>query len=379
MRIAKLSILLALPILVLVGCKKQKNWNFQIIGHIDNAPATTYARLYLAEPTGNKLLDSAKIDQKGDYNLRAHTKGENFYILTFTNANYNIYLLPDSGENVIVSANYKDILNTYTVKGSPQSQLIQQLEQHLSNTKKTLDSLTFLYEGYVKQAKTDSAKKIDSVIKKTMQQQKAYSTAFVLKHKNSLVALPALSQVYIPGKGIFDPDNDAQIYFIVDSALSVSHPHNLHVLRLHNFVQNIKLNKRRHQFSTNNIYPGAQAPQFSAKTIDNKQISLSGLHGKRVYILFTASWCNSCKQTAKRVGKIQGKDLVKIAIMLDINQDSAQAYASKYLPGFLVICDHRFWNSPIVRLYHVTRLPWEILINKNGKIIGVGKEADKKL
>ena len=71
--------------------------------------------------------------------------------------------------------------------------------------------------------------------------------------------------------------------------------------------------------------------------------------------------------------------MVKIAIMLDINKDTAKAYAAQNLNDFIVISDGRFWNSPIVRLYHVTKLPGEILISPQGKIMAVGEQVRKKL
>ncbi len=379
MRIRKLLLLLLILSSFLLGCKKQHRWNFQIIGHIDNAPASTYARLYLALPTGNQLIDSVQINSQGNFILHARVKDKNFYTLTFTNSNYNIYLLLDSGETVNITADYNDILNTYDVEGSQDSKLIQVLEQHLSQTRRRLDSLTFIYERLVHKGKKDSAQLIDSMIKLTLREQKLYSTRFVLEHLSSLVALPALSQVYVPGKGIFDPENDAQLYFKVDSALSRHYPRNPHVLRMHSFVQNIKLNMQRHQFSTNNISPGSKAPDFTAKTLNGQSFKLSDNKGRKVYLLFMASWCEDCQQTVSWAQKTNSPDLVKIAIMLDIDKDKARTYATKHLKGFLVVCDQKFWNSPIVRLYHVTRLPAEFLISPDGKIIAMGKEVHKNL
>ncbi len=380
MRNIKHLLILALLGLVLLGsCTKKQTWNLQINGRLTNAPTSTYARLYLALPTGNKFLDSTALDREGSFTFRQTTHGKNFYVLTFTNSNYNIYLLADSGQTIYVTADYKDLLNTYQVKGSPESQLIQQLEQHLAQTRHRLDSLTFLYENLVDSGEKDSAKIVDSLIQQVIKSQKLFSTHFVLKHKNSLVALPALSQVYTPGKPIFDPENDAQLYFMVDSELSIHYPKNLHVLRLHSFVQNIKLNLRRHQFTTNNIMPGSKAPGIHAKTIDGQAVSLSDYRGKYVYLLFTSSWCQDCEPVVSHAQSLTKNNLVKIAVLLDIDRDTARTYAHEKLQGFKVICDGRFWNSPIVKAYHVTRLPSEVLISPDGKIIALGKEARRKI
>ena len=379
MRIRKLAFILLIITLSFSGCRKSREWNVQINGHMDNAPSNTYAHLYLALPTGNELIDSVQIDGQGNFIIRTRVKEKNFYTLSFTNSNYNIYLLLDSGQTVKLTADYKDILNTYNVEGSQESRLIQRIEQHLSSTRRRLDSLTFIYEGLVQQGSKDSAQAIDSIIKQTLKAQKQYSTRFVMEHMNSLVALPALAQVYVPGKGIFDPENDAQLYFMVDSALSVHYPRNPHVLRLHSFVQNIKLNLRRKQFTANGILPGQPAPDFTAQTLDNKHIRLSDFRGNYVYLLFIASWCEDCRQTISWAKKINRTDVVKIAIMLDIDQEPAKKYAAQNLRDFRVICDGRFWNSPIVRLYQVKRLPAEILISPQGKILSVGEQVHNRL
>jgi len=41
---------------------------------------------------------------------------------------------------------------------------------------------------------------------------------------------------------------------------------------------------------------GQQVPEFSAKTLDGKSISISGLKGKVVMLQFTASWCSVCRK-----------------------------------------------------------------------------------
>ena len=356
---------------IFFSCKRYFKENVQIKGNIQNIPSNTYALLYHALPTAPLLIDSTKLDKDGSFILKTHISEKDFYYLTFTGNNYNIYLVLDSGQTITIQADYKDLLNTYNVEGSYESSLIQLLEQQFSYTRRKLDSLATLYNQYISENIQDSAEIVNIEIKRVMSAQKKFSRDFVLKHKNSLVVLPALSQVYVKGKSVFTPEEDEKIYFLVDSILSIYYPHNSHVLRLHTFVQNIKLNKLRNRNIHNFIEPGIIAPDFEAKTMDGKVFRLSEQAGKKVYIVFLASWCEECIKFLQK--DIDTNNVVKVAIMLDIDQDKAQEFAQKYLQSFTVICDKKFWNSQIVKRYNILELPRGILISKDGTILEVRK------
>ena len=160
--------ILVLTVLLILSCQQKKDHNFTVSGYIKNAPDSTVARLYLSLPSGDKLVDSADVDPDGNFLLKARTQGLNFYYVNFSGQNYNIYLLVDSGQNIVLTADYRDILNTYRVQGSPRSDTIRMLEQHLAHTRKQIDSLAEIYNELVDKGLTDSAKTVDSVIKQVM-------------------------------------------------------------------------------------------------------------------------------------------------------------------------------------------------------------------
>lgn len=48
---------------------------------------------------------------------------------------------------------------------------------------------------------------------------------------------------------------------------------------------------------------GQQAPDFTAKLTDGKEVSLSQLRGKLVMLQFTASWCGVCRKEMPHIEK----------------------------------------------------------------------------
>jgi peroxiredoxin len=133
----------------------------------------------------------------------------------------------------------------------------------------------------------------------------------------------------------------------------------------------------------NNII-GAQAPDFKATDLNQQTVTLSQFKGKSVVLLdFWASWCVPCRQSIPHLKKVYNKYHSKgfevIAVSLDMNrekwieavqQDSTGMWyhipiAEKYADG-----PKYFTENDIYQNYFVEAIPIQILIDKDGKIIG---------
>jgi thiol-disulfide isomerase/thioredoxin len=360
------------------------DYNFIVSGQINNAPDSVFVRLYKALPTGQEIIDSVKIDDQGRFSLKAKTHGKDFFILNFAGQNYNIYLLADSADKIYVTADYNDILNTYQVEGSADSRLIQELEQHLAKTRKQIDSLAYIYTELEADGLQDSAAKIDSAIKQVMNAQKQFSMNFVREHYNSLVALPALSQVYVPGKGIFDPLDDWQLYVMVDTALGRLYPHNPHVLRMHSFVMNIKAALKRQQTHSFKVRPGIKAPGFKAVDLNGDTVDLAQFEGKYVYIVFWGLWCKTCPKVlnqALELSKEPKLQILTVCLVPDRNHDRNQLDSflvnNSQFKKLTIIPDYKLWNSQIVKSYEVVKLPTTFLLSPDKKIILINADASQ--
>lgn len=381
MKLCKLAILLLTSAILFSSCQKKHDYNFTINGQVKNAPQNLTVKLFLSLPTGSQLVDSTKIGTDGKFSLKARANGKNFYYITFSGKDDNIYLLADSGTNLTLTLDYQNILNSYKIQGSHENQLLQQLEKRLFRTKSKIDTLAQKFLQVREKGLLDSAKKIDSLIQITLNEQKQFSTNFILKHYNSLVAIAALSQVYAPGKSIFKPLDDAQLYFMVDSALGRLYPDNPQVLRLHSLVLNIKAEQKRRSASQWAIFPGQKAPDFSIKTTDNKTFTLNKSH-KYVLLIFWSPWGNDAVPALNIVLKVLNKPQLQIlSICLSPDTAQVQKFYDKYpeLQQIPTAIRTKLWNDSIVRKYQVKKLPTLILISPKKEILNINPDLNQIL
>lgn len=125
-----------------------------------------------------------------------------------------------------------------------------------------------------------------------------------------------------------------------------------------------------------NLLPvGAAAPDFEIKTLAGKPIKLSDYRGKTVLLHFWSTSCGPCigefPAMTKGLRDLDRKDLVVLAVSLDDNLKTIERAIQKHgLGGWTHLCDGRGWGSPPARLYAVTSIPHDYIIDSQGIIRG---------
>ena len=112
---------------------------------------------------------------------------------------------------------------------------------------------------------------------------------------------------------------------------------------------------------------GRPAPDFTATTVDGKQVSLSSYKGHPVWLTFGASWCSACQAEAPDIqGAYQKfKAAGAIVLSISISEDSPTVldYRNRVGLTYPMIADP---NSNISSAYRVSSIPAHFFIDSSG-------------
>lgn len=123
------------------------------------------------------------------------------------------------------------------------------------------------------------------------------------------------------------------------------------------------------------LLPGSPSPQFIYPDINGKDVALSDLKGKLVYIDVWATWCVPCLQEIPSLKQLEGdyhdKGIQFVSMSIDQKKDFEKwqlMVKEKELKGIQIFSDND-WHSQFVRDYNINGIPRFILLDKDGKII----------
>lgn len=351
---------------LLAGCTREKT-NFTIDVKVSGGSGE---QLILARRTldGTIPIDSARGDAD-TYQLKGYTNQPDFFILYFHPGSYiNLIIHPKDRFAVLANADQFDL--NYLVEGSKDSRLIQKLVKKQAETLGRITALSNEYEQSMNDPGFARIKgRTYSLYNLITEEHLRFSKQLIAENPGSLVSLMALYQQLGKRQPVFDPQTAFEWFERVDSALTSHYPESEAIRDLNRKVTALREARR--------LAPGSPAPDFSINLADGTSQSLKGLRGKKVILVFWASWSDESLSALGYLGAFQKRhapDAVMFMVSLDRTRGSWDIGMDRAGQIGLHGCDFRYWDSPVVASYRVEKLPTFCIIDQSGNIISFGSD-----
>jgi thiol-disulfide isomerase/thioredoxin len=114
---------------------------------------------------------------------------------------------------------------------------------------------------------------------------------------------------------------------------------------------------------------GSEAPDWTLKTSDGKEVSLKSLRGKYVLMDFWATWCGPCKMAMPGVQKFHEKYKDKPVAVLGVNCWERSGDPAAYMKDKGFTYPLLLKADEVAARYKVTGIPTFYLIGPDGKVL----------
>jgi thiol-disulfide isomerase/thioredoxin len=346
-----------LTVILITGCA-QKEKSKSIHGRLRNAEKSW---IYLEKVTEHpdQKGDSVMTESDGSFEIPNKVTEPDFYILRANDKNV-VFLFLKPGDNVEINGDAKKLEETYRVRGSKDSELIQQLRSY---DKQLNDSLNKNYE-LLRASNPEGTDSIGLELQKVYSDKmEEYSKNFIRQNITSIVSLSATKFL----------NQQAELVLMNELKDSLEKEYTIQNRYVKDYSTLIN--------ELNLLPPGTQCPDINLKTPDGKDLSLSSFKGKVVLIDFWASWCPPCRRENPHLlqvyNKYKGPDFEILGVSLDENVAAWKNAIEKDKLPWPQVSDLKKWESIVVKEFHIEAIPYGILLDREGKIIAKGIRSEE--
>ena len=330
-----------------------------ISGQVSNLKKTQ-TKIYLVHMVEKPIkIDSVTLEN-GKFNFNLNIQKPDFYRVLLEDKNY-VTLVCQPGQKITLNSDATDMQSNATLAGSPESEAVLGMLKNIRQYEVKLDSLEKVYAASTGQDEKFNNELIAQYegIDKEKQQK---ITDFAKMNKGNLGIMFLLNYISM--------DDNLDLCTEIDNVLFAKYPDNFFVKDFNKKVSNAK-----------KLAIGAVAPEIKLSDPEGNLKALSEFRGKVVLIDFWASWCSPCRKENPNVVKIYNKYKDKGFDIVSVSLDRDKAAWTKAIADDKLAWNHlsdlKFWQSQAARDYNVESIPFTVLIDKEGKIIGKGLRGEK--
>jgi thiol-disulfide isomerase/thioredoxin len=317
---------------VLPGISQNK---FTVKGKLE--VANKYEYMYLENILSETIVDTAQVaDGKFEF---SYETSQNQYFKIYSDPNEYLLLIPEAGETIQLTFN-PNTLNQPEISGSKHTALFYE-QIKMSN------ELDLKLNAFQKQINEQRKEQVRNLIK---------------NNPSSLASLAFIDEL--------DIDEDPETFRILAEGLK-DYKNNVLVDELLEKVN-----------SAEKLAFGKTAPEIDLPTPEGENIKLSELRGKYVLVDFWAAWCRPCRienpNLVAAYEKYADKGFEIYSVSLDANKsDWVAAIEQDKISAWYHVSDLSYWESTAAQTYNIKAIPYNLLLDKEGRIIAKNLRAEK--
>ncbi len=355
---------------IIVSCKDEKpGWDVTVRGKV-GFPQKGEIVIQEFKQDGSGVKDTIMLKGNYTFEKKMRITEPGYYQVNFYNRQMVSIILDKTDLQLNVDGNNQS--GFYEVKGSPDHDLITQIQKVMSNVQNSPDIMNLEADFSLASSKNDTLRIAELQMEYMRIINKGYDqVAAILKDQPASLGLLNLLQQ----NNLLDRDKYFELYTSTAEKFKSEWPDSKYTKDFNEMVDKMKITAI-----------GQTAPEIELPNPDGQVIKLSSLRGKYVLIDFWAKWCGPCRRenpnVVKAYNKFKDKGFDVFGVSLDrTKEDWLQAIAQDGLT-WTHVSDLKYFESKAATDYNISAIPFSILVDKEGKIIAKnlrGAALDKKL
>ncbi len=347
----KKVLILALGVLLLYSCNDGNSYTVK--GKIDGAEdGTAYLKSY---QSGRAVsVDSTEISN-GKFKFTGSAEQPLLHLIYVNNSHMPVAFFLEN-KNIYIEASI-DSLDKAKITGSPETDVFLNFNKNMPFLDRSIEIRQEFIDAQIAKD-TAKMRSLSQEIDSIRGVQKEYYINFVNTHTNSVTGAFLASQM-LSGISL-----DEQKKLIDEFEKNLGD--NPYVTDMKNTYSSLKILQEK----TKATATGSTAPDFTLKTKDGKDVSLSSFRGKYVLIDFWASWCQPCRRenpnSVKAYKMFKNKGFEILGVSLDKDR---KAWIRAVKDDGLMWTQLIDTDGSIAQKYNVKSIPSTFLLDKDGRII----------